>query len=64
MKYVQRKDGEGFTVRNREVFKLACCDCGLVHNFSLYVPGKRRGTVIGIAAERNERATAAKRRKR
>lgn len=64
MKYVQRKDGEGFTIRNREPFRIGCCDCGLVHNLVVVVRGRRRGFILGIAAERNERATAAKRRKR
>lgn len=61
MRYVTRADGEGFSVCNREVFRIACCDCGLVHDFALYVPGKLRGTVIGIAAKRNNRATARRR---
>lgn len=61
-RYVKRKDGEGFNIRNREVFRLGCCDCGLVHNLVVSVRGKRRGFILGIAAERNERATAAKRR--
>lgn len=62
-RYIQRKDGEGWSIRNREIFRLACCDCGLVHNLVIAISGKRRGTIIGISAERNERATAQKRRK-
>jgi len=61
-KYVKRENCEGFAVKNRIPFRLGCCDCGLVHNLVLHVRGRRRGFVIGIAAERNERATAAKRR--
>lgn len=43
-----------------KVFRLACCDCGLVHDFVL-VP---EGDLIGIAAKRNNRATAQRRRHR
>jgi hypothetical protein len=64
MRYVQRKNGEGWAVRNRERFRIACCDCGLVHELVIVVSGKRKGTVIGIAAKRHERATAQKRRVR
>lgn len=55
------------------VHKMACCDCGLVHNMKftawLKVPGgysrlSRRAAVVMIQAARNERATAAKRRKK
>jgi hypothetical protein len=62
MKYIQRKDGEGFTVKNRVPFRLACCDCGLVHDFALAVEGVRKGAEVGLAAKRNNRATAARRR--
>lgn len=62
-RYIQRKDGEGFTVKNREIFKLSCCDCSLVHELVISVPGVRKGVLIGIAARRNQRATAARRRK-
>lgn len=55
------------------VHKMACCDCGLVHNMKfsawLKVPGgyrklSSRSHVVMIEAARNERATAAKRRKK
>lgn len=59
-KYTQRKDGEGWSVNSGQVFKLACCDCGLVHQIVLVVDGGS----IGIAAKRDNRATAQRRRKR
>ena len=31
-KYIQRTDGEGFVVPLEEKYRLACCDCGLVHD--------------------------------
>jgi hypothetical protein len=63
-RYVKRVSGDGWTVKNREVFRIGCCDCGLVHKVVLHVRGRRRGFLIGIAAEVDSRATAQKRRKR
>lgn len=57
-RYHQRKDGEGFEMPTKQVVRMACCDCGLVHDF-VFVNG--RG-VVGIAAKRNNRATAQRRR--
>jgi len=54
MKYKKRKDGEGFTVQSGTLFRLACCDCGLVHDF-VFV--SHDGKPIGISARRNERLT-------
>lgn len=58
MRYKQRKDGEGFTVPSGKKYRIACCDCGLVHDF-VFIAGKG---VVGIAAQRNNRATAQRRR--
>ena len=60
------------------VHKMGCCDCGLVHDMQFTawlkkrVAGKiigyeklsRRDVVVMVKARRNERATAAKRRKK
>jgi|WetSurMetagenome_2_1015567.scaffolds.fasta_scaffold66464_2 hypothetical protein len=59
-KYKQRIDGEGFTVPSGEIYKMACCDCGLVHDF-VFV--SEDGNPVGIAARRNNRATGQRRRK-
>ena len=59
MKYKQRKDYEGFEVPSGEIYRIACCDCGLVHDF-VFV--SEDGKPIGIAAKRNNRATAQRRR--
>lgn len=61
MKYIQRKDGEGFEVLSKTLTRWACCDCGLVHDL-IFVAG-RKGKEIGVAARRNNRATAARRRR-
>lgn len=63
-RYTQRRDGEGFTVPNKQMFKLACCDCGLVHQVAVVAEGMRKGAAIGMAATRDRRATAARRRNR
>ncbi len=61
MKYIARKDGEGFDVQSKVLTRWACCDCGLVHDL-MFVAG-RKGAPIGVAARRNNRATAARRKK-
>lgn len=58
-KYTQRYDGEGFEVPNGKIYRLACCDCGLVHDMVFVAKGKGP---IGIAAKRNNKATAQRRR--
>jgi hypothetical protein len=58
--YKQRNDYEGFSVPSGTVYKIACCDCGLVHDF-VFV--SQDGKDIGIAARRNRRATGQRRRK-
>lgn len=60
-RYKQRKDGEGFIVPSGEIYRIACCDCGLVHDF-VFV--SEDGQPIGVAAQRNSRATAQRRRAR
>lgn len=62
-KYTQRQDNEGFEIPNGEVYKLACCDCGLVHQIVIVAPKTKKGTPIGFAAKRDNQATAARRRK-
>ena len=59
-KYKQRQDGEGFVVPLGEVYRLACCDCGLVHDV-VWVYDEKTGE-LGMAAKRNNRATAQRRR--
>jgi len=58
-KYPVLVDGEGIELRSNEVFKFACCDCGLVHDV---VIATKRVQAIGFAVRRNKRATAMKRR--
>ncbi len=57
--YKQRKDGEGWTVEAGQIFKLACCDCGLVHQVVIVIDDGK----VGIAAKRDNRATGQRRRR-
>lgn len=61
-KYDEPKAGEWVQPRRRG-YKMACCDCGLVHrmNFRL-VESANGGKSIQFQAFRDERATAAIRR--
>lgn len=52
MKYEQLIDGIGSTVKNKEKFKLACCDCGLVHDVAIVAPKVRKGVELGFAVAR------------
>lgn len=61
VKYVQRYDEEGFEVPSGELHRIACCDCGLVHDFVFI---SEDGKPIGIAARRNNRSTSQRRRKK
>jgi len=57
-KYPNRQDGEGFEVPLGEVYRLACCDCGLIHDVVfVYEKG-----VLVMTCTRNNRATAQKRK--
>lgn len=58
MRYKFIVDGVGFSMKSKERFRLACCDCGLVHDMVL-VSG--RG-VVGVAMKRNKRATTMRRK--
>ena len=56
-KYVKREDGEGFEVPLGEIYRIACCDCGLVHDVVfVYEDGK-----LGMAVKRNNTETGRRR---
>lgn len=59
-RYKQRKDGEGFVVPLDQIYRLACCDCGLVHDVVLSYD--QQTNELGMATRRNNRATAQRRR--
>ena len=47
----------------RGVYKLACCDCGLVHDVQFRVDRDGDEHVVVMRLRRNNRSTAAMRRK-
>jgi hypothetical protein len=59
-RYKQIIDGVGFAMPSGEVFRFACCDCGLVHDMVLVSEDEKP---IGVAARRSNRATAQRRRR-
>ena len=65
MRYARPAPGEWVQPKRRG-YKLACCDCGLVHrlNFRLVKRNSRGDRLIQFTGYRDERATAAMRRKR
>jgi hypothetical protein len=77
LKYKQQKDGDIISPYMNKPYKMKCCDCGLVHTlkFSVrkltrrmkkgYWVGKKvSGYKVVFQAFRDERATAASRRKK
>ena len=61
MKYTKPEAGEWINPVKRG-YKLACCDCGLVHRLDFEHVKFGRGRKIIFRAFRDERATAAVRR--
>ena len=46
----------------RRGYRLACCDCGLVHDVDFRLAGTKQRRLIEVRMRRNNRATAAMRR--
>lgn len=59
-RYIQRTDGEGFVVPLGELYRPACCDCGLVHDVVWAYDEETKE--LAMAVQRNNRATAQRRR--
>lgn len=59
MRYVQATDGE-WIQPIRKGYRVACCDCGLVHRINIRV---RKGKVQ-FQVFRDSRATASRRKRR
>lgn len=62
-KYVQQYDGD-WVKPVMCGYRMACCDCGLVHRINFKVIRWGRGYKVMFQAFRHNRATAAKRRKK
>lgn len=63
LKYYQVTDGESYSPQMRG-HRIQCCSCGLVHKIDFYVTHWGRGHKVKMRVFRDERATAAGRRKR
>ena len=58
-KYRHLFDYDGFMTADGEIYKFACCDCGLVHYLCILDEDKDKH---GVAFKRDNRATAQLRR--
>lgn len=68
-KLTEAEDGWSPWVRSVRGYRLACCDCGLVHDMELRVtiagaPVDMRTARVAFRVSRNPKATAAMRRKK
>lgn len=59
-KHEVNKDGYTEWIPTAKLHRIACCDCGLVHDFQF----KKVGKVIYFKARRNNQSTANKRKKK
>lgn len=60
IRYEQWYDGEWEHFPLKQIHRLMCCDCGLVHEITLV----RKEGKIFLRMKRNDKATAAARRKK
>ena len=60
-RYPKLSDYEGVQIESDEIFRFACCDCGLVHDMAAVVVKKK---TVEIAFRRFNRGTAQLRRHR
>ena len=63
VKYRKTQDGE-WTRPIGHGYRIACCDCGLVHDIDIRIADDSGEGVVEFRATRNNRATAARRRAR
>lgn len=61
-KWTQGHDGD-VIIPQMEGYKIRCCDCGLVHRFTFAVVKDGRKQRVAFTVSRDNRATAAARRK-
>ena len=59
MRYIKRDDCEGIEILPGTLLRLACCDCGLVHDMAWVIEDNGN---LGVAFKRHKRATAQLRR--
>jgi len=56
------KDNDSAEIRNGETFRLACCDCHLVHDVEVWAEKLPDGAPLVIYLRRNRRLTQARRK--
>ena len=61
--YITRAEPSA-TIQNGVHFRLACCDCHLVHNVTVFVKEFADGHPLQIRITRNHRATEARRKQK
>jgi len=61
---VVEKDGDWteWVYPNRKLYKMACCDCGLVHDMQFALVKRGLGKAIVFRARRNNKSTGQVRR--
>jgi hypothetical protein len=62
--HVVEKDGDWteWVYPNRKLYKMACCDCGLVHDMQFALVKRGLGKAIVFRARRNNKSTGQVRR--
>ena len=55
--YIQVFADVPVAVKNREIFRLACCSCGLVHDVTIDAPGLLPGSELTISLRENKEHT-------
>lgn len=63
LRYIQAHDGEWLTPRRRG-WRMKCCDCALIHRVTFRIVKIRGRQTIQLKSYRDNRATAAARRKK
>ncbi len=54
-KYPKLADNEGFRINsNKDVLRIACCDCGAVHTFVFIMKGNKHEKLAGVTLRKNE----------
>jgi len=56
------KENDHAEIRNGETFRLACCDCHLVHDVEVWAEGIEEGAPLVIYIRRNKAKTQARRK--
>jgi hypothetical protein len=54
-KYPKLADNEGFRINsNKDVLRMACCSCGMVHTFVFIMKGNKHEKYAGVTLRKHE----------